>query len=94
MGQWLDSLTAWLGANPQWLGLAIFIVAAALGIIAVVLGVLVASGRLDELGSATGAWITGAVLLAGLGLLPWSRRRDRRAPTDGGDPPAADPPAI
>jgi hypothetical protein len=67
---------------------------AALGIIAVVLGVLVASGRLDELGSATGAWVTGGVLLAGLGVLPWSRRRDRRAPTDGGDPPAADPPAI
>jgi MYXO-CTERM domain-containing protein len=55
---------------------------AALGIIAVVLGVLVATDQLDELGSDTGAWITAAVLLVGLGLLPWSRRRNRGAPAD------------
>lgn len=55
---------------------------AALGIIAVVLGVLVATARLDELGYATGGWITAAVLLVGLGLLPWSRRRSRSASVD------------
>ena len=55
---------------------------AALGIVAVVLGVLVATDQLDELGSDTGAWITAAVLLVGLGLLPGSRRRMRSAPAD------------
>jgi hypothetical protein len=56
--------------------------------------VLVARGPLDVWGAATGGWITGAVVLAGLGVLRWSRRRDRRAPVDRGDPPAADQPAI
>lgn len=55
---------------------------AALGIVAVVLGLLVATDRLDELGSDTGAWITAAVLVVGLGLLPWSRRRNRNSRTD------------
>jgi len=55
---------------------------AALGVIAVVLGVLVATDQLDELGSDTGAWIAGAVMLVGLGLLPWSWRRNRSASAD------------
>lgn len=56
---------------------------AALGILAIALGVLVATAELDELGSDAGAWIAAGVLVAGLGMVPWSRRRtDRTTPED------------
>ena len=45
---------------------------AALGVIACALGVLVAAAEIDSLG--TGLWLALGVLIAGLGLIPWTRQ--------------------
>jgi hypothetical protein len=54
-----------------------------LGILAIALGVLVATAEIDDVGSDAGAWIAAGVLVAGLGMIPWTRRRiDRATPED------------
>jgi len=56
-----------------------------LGLLAIGLGVFVITGVADREDVNVGAWIAGAALVLGLGVIPWGRRSPDRAdvPSEG-----------
>jgi hypothetical protein len=49
---------------------------ALLGAVAVTAGIVVTTGSVDRLDADPGWWLALGALVLGLGLVPWTRRRD------------------
>jgi hypothetical protein len=66
-------------------------VSAALGVIAITLGLLVTSGSIERVDRDGGWWLAFGMLVIGLGLVPWSRRRGATATQSTSVEPSVEP---